>query len=50
MASPRKFVVRKVLRPLGRGLIAYGLYWVWIPGVRLEEIMNSDLFQRAGNK
>ncbi|MEU0395841.1 hypothetical protein ABZ208_24260 [Streptomyces sp. NPDC006208] len=50
MASLREFLVDKVLRPTGRALIAYGLYWVWIPGIRTEEIINSDLFPRAGDR
>lgn len=50
MASLREFVVRKVLRPTGRALIAYGLYWVWIPGIRTEEIIKTDLFPGGGNR
>lgn len=46
MSSLRSFVLVNVLRPMGRALIAYGMYWVWIPGVNHEEIMPRDSFPR----
>ncbi|MCX4820507.1 hypothetical protein OG883_11425 [Streptomyces sp. NBC_01142] len=49
-SSVRRFLVVKVLRPVGRALIAYGMYWVWIPGAHYEEIAQSDLFTRADSR
>jgi hypothetical protein len=46
MSSLRSFLLVNVLRPMGRALIAYGMYWVWIPGVDHEEILPGDSFPR----
>ncbi|MEV6398587.1 hypothetical protein AB0M39_28070 [Streptomyces sp. NPDC051907] len=48
--SLRRFLVVKVLHPVGRALIAYGMYWVWIPGVRQEEILTSGLFEHPDSR
>lgn len=50
MSSLRSFLLVKVLRPAGRALIAYGMYWVWIPGVDHEEILPKDSFPREDSK
>ncbi|MFD9223069.1 hypothetical protein ACFWDI_24390 [Streptomyces sp. NPDC060064] len=50
MSSLRSFVLVNVLRPMGRALIAYGMYWVWIPGVNHEEIMPRDSFPREDSQ
>ncbi|MFF3458232.1 hypothetical protein ACFYXH_28710 [Streptomyces sp. NPDC002730] len=50
MSSFRSFILVNVLRPMGRALIAYGMYWVWIPGVNHEEIMPRDSFPREDSQ
>ncbi|MEU9008796.1 hypothetical protein AB0D12_03200 [Streptomyces sp. NPDC048479] len=50
MSSLRSLVLVNVLRPMGRALIAYGMYWVWIPGVNHEEIMPRDSFPREDSQ
>lgn len=46
MSSLRSFVLVNVLRPVGRALIAYGMFWVWIPGVDHDRILPRDSFPR----
>ncbi|MDH2390769.1 MULTISPECIES: hypothetical protein [Streptomyces] len=50
MSSLRKFVVVRVLRPVGRALIAYGMYWVWVPGVRQHETLPSEIVPRGDGR
>ncbi|MGW0553871.1 hypothetical protein ACWDZ6_06670 [Streptomyces sp. NPDC002926] len=50
MPSLRSFALVDVLRPVGRALIAYGMYWVWIPDVSHEEIMPRDSFPREDSQ
>ncbi|AVZ76364.1 hypothetical protein SLUN_33340 [Streptomyces lunaelactis] len=50
MSSLRTFVLVNVLRPVGRALIAYGMYWVWIPGIHYEEILPTDRFPREDSR
>jgi hypothetical protein len=50
MSSLRSFLLVKVLRPVGRALIAYGMYWVWIPGVNHEHFLPRDSFPREDSK
>jgi hypothetical protein len=50
MSSLRSFLLVKVLRPVARALIAYGLCWLYIPDVDHEEILPTDSFPREDSK
>jgi hypothetical protein len=46
MSSLPGSLLVKVLRPLGRALIVYGMIWVRIPDAEHEELMTRDSFPR----